>query len=160
MQFFQADTFRKNERISSYYTSVVHQAQTYILPCKVFLMVDWEPLPEVAGPLIITELRTALLHTRQMKYWLKMQHIKVMEDPPRDRIAPEIRILFLQLFPELRCDKKLVRYKHKADALWESLLSTDNDPYRFLLFVFIWENVSSAQEHCYCYGSCFNHKST
>jgi len=38
------------------------------LASKVFLTVDWEPLSEVAGPLVSRELQVALLHTRQMKY--------------------------------------------------------------------------------------------
>lgn len=132
------DTFRKNQRISSYYTSVIHQAQTYVLPSKVLLRVNWEPLPDVAGPLISTELQVALLCTRQMKYWLQMQHTKVTEDPlPKIELFLKYRYYFYSCFQSWG-DKKCVRYKHKADALWKSVLSTDRIICTDFFCVFCW----------------------
>lgn len=63
--FFQAvhmmDTFRKIQRIISSYTSLTHQPESCILPSRVFLLINWEPLPEVA---FSTELQVALLSSR------------------------------------------------------------------------------------------------
>lgn len=151
--FFQAicmiGTSRKNWRISSYHTSVVHQAQTYILPSKVFLLVDWEPLPEVARLLISTELQVAQLHARQIKYWSKMQHIKVMEDPP-----PKIEFLLKYIYYFYSCfqswgDKKCEIWAQsqcsmEITAVQCRMICTD-----FVCFFFIWENASSAQEIWY-----------
>jgi len=88
---------------------------------RVLLLVYWEPLPEVA---FSTELQVALLHSRYMIHWSRMQCVKVTEYS-----LPEIELFLKYKYHFCSCIQnwdrvKYVGSKHRADADW-TLLSTD-----------------------------------
>lgn len=68
--------------------------------------------------------------------------IKITKDPLSK--TESLLKCFYSCFKGSR-DKKSVRHKHKAGALWKSLLPTDGMIYKLLLlgfFIFVWENIS------------------